>query len=276
MSAEQDTSSTLFEKVKIHPRGGLSVLYSACRALFFRELQTRFGTYRLGYLWAILEPGLMIGLKMILFGAIMNATMPGISYLTFLVGGMCAFFMVMRSATKNLSAVSSNMGLFSYQPVKPIAAVITRTFLEAVLYFGTFILFSFVLVWTGQDYSFNQIPTLFLYWFTLFIFSFGLSLVMCVIGDISAELGKLISACMIIFYIMSGVMFSINNIPVSLHGYLLWNPVLHALELIRHAMVPSYPIIYVSYAYVVKSTIIILFLGLLLYKAREQKMLKSK
>ena len=39
---------------RLKPRGGLSVMRAAIRALLLRELQTRFGQYRLGYVWVLL------------------------------------------------------------------------------------------------------------------------------------------------------------------------------------------------------------------------------
>jgi capsular polysaccharide transport system permease protein len=36
-------------------RSGLEVQQAAVKALFLREIKTRFGKYRLGYLWAALS-----------------------------------------------------------------------------------------------------------------------------------------------------------------------------------------------------------------------------
>ena len=52
---------------RLKPRGGLKVMYAAIRALLLRELQTRFGHYRLGYLWVFLEPLFSIGIMMVVF-----------------------------------------------------------------------------------------------------------------------------------------------------------------------------------------------------------------
>jgi capsular polysaccharide transport system permease protein len=37
-------------------RSGLEVQQATVKALFLREIKTRFGKYRLGYFWAVLEP----------------------------------------------------------------------------------------------------------------------------------------------------------------------------------------------------------------------------
>jgi capsular polysaccharide transport system permease protein len=261
---------------RMKPRPAIVVQYAAIRALFLRELQTRFGHYRLGYLWAVLEPGLLVALKLLVFSSLFGRGMVGISYSLFIVAGMLPFFMFMRSATKSLGVVQSNKGLFSYRSVKPIDAVVARTLLELFLYFITFILFLIVLVFFGEKISLSHIPFLFLCWCVFYIFCFGFALVMAVLGDLSEELGKFISSIFVIMLFISGVMFSINSVPEEYHVYLLWNPVLHVLDFIRHAIAPEYPITYVSFEYLFRSAIIMLFIGLLAYRASEKRMLKSK
>jgi capsular polysaccharide transport system permease protein len=269
-------TETANRPARLKPRGGLAVQYAAIRALFLRELQTRFGHYRLGYLWAILEPGLQVIFFLIIFGTIMKRVIPGMDYSLFLINGMLPFFVFMRSATRALTAVESNRGLFSYRTVKPIDALIARTALEAALYFALYLLFSGILLWFGKAISFSNIPFLLLCWFLLFLFSIGFSLIMMVIGDLSDEIGKFIGAIFFVFYLMSGIIYSVHIIPTQYQGYILWNPIVHCIESMRHAVSPTYPIDHVSILYFINSLIAILFLGLLLYRGFEKRMLKTK
>lgn len=75
----------------IKKRSGLAVMGAAFHALLMRELQTRFGSYRLGYLWAPLEVILQMAIMMIIFGAIMKRALPGMDYMLFLVAGFTPF-----------------------------------------------------------------------------------------------------------------------------------------------------------------------------------------
>ncbi|EJT6891870.1 ABC transporter, partial [Escherichia coli] len=50
------------------PRSSFQVLRDVTFGLLIRELKTRFGSYRLGYAWALLDPLLMIGLFSAIFG----------------------------------------------------------------------------------------------------------------------------------------------------------------------------------------------------------------
>lgn len=267
-------SSTRPERLK--PRGGLVVQYAAIRALFLRELQTRFGHYRLGYLWAILEPGLQVIFFLIIFGTIMERATPGMNYSLFLVNGMLPFFMFMRSATRALSTVESNRGLFSYRSVRPIDALIARIALETSIYFGVYLLFSGLLFLLGVEINFSHIPFLLLCWFLLFLFSVSFSLIMMVIGDLSNEVGKFISAIFFVVYLISGIIYSVHLIPSQYQIYILWNPIVHCIESMRHAVAPSYPADHISIFYFIEVLIFILFLGLLLYRGFEKRMLKTR
>ena len=90
---------------RLKPRGGLSVMRSAIRALLLRELQTRFGQYRLGYVWVLLEPLLTIGFKLLIFGSLMQRVLSGISYEIFLVNGILPFFMFRSGVMQSLRAL---------------------------------------------------------------------------------------------------------------------------------------------------------------------------
>lgn len=262
---------------RLKPRGGLQVMYAAVRALFLRELQTRFGQYRLGYFWILLEPALHIGFMLVLFGTLRQKIIPGMDFEVFLINGILPFFMFRKIATQALGAVQANKGLFSYRPVKPIDTLIARSLLEFLLNFVAYAVFSFILVWFGFYISGEAIPQLLAYWVLLFLLSFGIGMIFLVLGDISQEINRFISRLFFILYLLSGVLYTIHLIPVEYQSYLLWNPLIHIFELMRHAVAPTYPKAQgVSLSYVLFWLIGSFFIGLLLYKRFEQQMVKSK
>jgi capsular polysaccharide transport system permease protein len=260
---------------ELRNRSGLQIQAAAIRALFLRELQTRFGRYRLGYIWAVLEPGLHVATMVLLFGAVLHRSIPGMEYPLFLVNGILPWFMIARSATKALGAVAANKGLFNYRPVLPIDSVIARTALEGVLYFNIYMISMVLLWWTGYDISFSNIPLIVLTWGLLWLFALGFSMIMMVLGDLSQEVSKFVPVGIRILYFTSGILYSLHAIPQKYLPYILWNPVPHALETMRHAVDPEYPMTHVSYSYFVMSVLVMLVFGLLVYKARERQMVTS-
>ncbi|WP_353171579.1 ABC transporter permease [Acinetobacter rudis] len=274
---QPSTNSALKKLPRLKPRGGARVMLVAIRALFLRELQTRFGQYRLGYFWILIEPLFGIGLLMILFGAIMQRTLPNIPYVVFLLNGMVAFRMFRSGITQALGVVQANKGLFSYRPVKPIDALIARNLLELFLSFSAYIFFTAIFLWIGYEISFEAIPTLLFYWLLLFIFMLSSSLIFMVIGDISKEINKFLSVIFFILYFLSAIIYPIAIVPAQYREYLLYNPLIHIFEPMRHAVAPTYPLVDgVSLTYVLTWIVFSLFIGLLLYKRFERRMMKSK
>lgn len=274
---QSSTNSALKKLPRLKPRGGARVMLVAIRALFLRELQTRFGQYRLGYLWIFLEPLLSIGLFMVLFGAIMQRTMPNIPYVVFLLNGMVAFRLFRSGITQALGVVQANRGLFSYRPVKPIDALIARNLLELFLSFSAYILFTAIFLWIGYEISFEAIPTLLFYWLLLFVFMVSSSLIFMVVGDISKEINKFLSVLFFILYFLSAIIYPIQIVPAQYREYLLYNPLIHIFEPMRHAVAPAYPLVEgISLEYVLTWILVSMFIGLLLYKRFERRMIKSK
>ena len=77
-------------------------------------------------------------------------------------------------------------------------------------------------------------------------------------------------------YFLSGTLFALASLPEELKAWLGWNPILHAIELSRKGFSELYlldPI--VSLSYLVKSTIITLFIGILVYVKNERILLKK-
>ncbi|WP_347454584.1 ABC transporter permease [Acinetobacter thermotolerans] len=272
-----EPSSQLKKLPRLKPRGGLRVMYASIRALILRELQTRFGQYRLGYVWVFLEPLLTIGIMVLLFATIRQRMAPGIEYEVFLINGIIPFFMFRTGVMLGTSAVESNKGLFSYRSVKPIDALVARNILELLLKFTAYMGFSVSFLWFGYSISLSEIPNLLFYWLLLFIFMFSCSLVFLVIADFSKEIVKILSPLFLILYLASGILYSIHIIPAEYRVYLLYNPLIHIFELMRNAVAPTYALVPgISLSYFIYWIIITLFLGLLLYKRFERRMVKSK
>ncbi len=256
-------------------RSSIAIQWAAICALFMREILTRFGHYRLGYLWVVLEPAMHVGFMMVLFGAVIKHTIPGMSYSMFLIGGILPWFLFSNSAGRALGAVAGNKGLFHYRIIKPIDTIIARVGLESFIYFLTFLFFALILAFFGDFISLSHIPILLLCWLGVILYSFSVSLIMMVIGSYSGDIEKIVGAVLRIMYFASGILYSVHIIPERYQIYILWNPIVHVIEVMRFSLSPQYPIGHVSLFYFFSCTFVLLCFGLLMYRARERAMLTS-
>jgi len=109
-------------------------------ALFLREMKTRFGSKRLGYFWAILEPAAIIIVFWAMFGLAMRSGLPGVDYPMFLLTGMLPYHLFANIVNKSMAAFEANQGLFNYRQVKPFDTLVTRCLVECVVYLLVFII----------------------------------------------------------------------------------------------------------------------------------------
>lgn len=261
----------------IRRRNGLQVMLAAIHALLMRELQTRFGGYRLGYLWAPLEVFLQVAIYLVIFGAIMNRILPGMDYSLFLLTGLIPFTVFDKISNRALGAVEANQGLLMYRSVRHIDIIIARSFLELVIYFSSFcFLLGGVLFFKHLSISLESLDTYLFCWVTLFLFSLGVALVMMVVGHLAGEMTKIITIIFTLIYFLSGIMYSVHIVPQPYLDYLMYNPIIHNIEAMRHALAPNYPNYHVDMGYFLKWMIAVDFTGLLLYKAFENDFIRKR
>ena len=79
--------------------------------------------------------------------------------------------------------------------------------------------------------------------------SLGLGLVLSSLAVFVPALDKVVPMILRILFFVSGIFFSISIFSQSLSEYLLWNPVMHAVELCREAMHAPYVVPGVSLSY---------------------------
>jgi capsular polysaccharide transport system permease protein len=72
-------------------------------------------------------------------------------------------------------------------------------------------------------------------------------------------------------FFISGVFFSMRDIPKDYWWLLDWNPLLHAIELSRYSSYTTYGTTGVSFTYLWTLTLLSLFFSLLFYRAFWKK-----
>lgn len=245
-------------------------------ALFVRELQTRFGGRWLGAFWVLLEPLAHLFVMLLIFGYVRNRVLPGTEYPVFLLTGLVPFFLFRNLALRGMQAIEANRGLFGYRQVKPLDPLLSRAVLETLLYSVVYLMTLGTLGWLG----FQVLPAHPLQWLfvgALLVGSgFGLGLLFAVLTDEFPNVRSLIGVAFLPLYLVSGIIFPVAAVPPQILPWLLWNPVLHAIELSRGHFFPQYHVLpEVSTFYVAAFTLIVLALAMSLYRVRRHSLLAS-
>ncbi|WP_298236475.1 ABC transporter permease [uncultured Azohydromonas sp.] len=255
-------------------RSPLEIQRAVLFALFVRELKTRFEGSWTGFVWVLLEPLGYVLVMSLLLGSLHHTFSPSIAYPVFLVTGMLPFFLFRNLAFRLMDAVDANLGLFVYRQVKPMDAIVSRAMLEVVLLSVVYALTLLVLMALGYDVLPARPLELMGVSALLVLLGFSMGLFFAVATHGVPRVRAFIRVCRAPLYFLSGVIFAVHALPEELRKWLLWNPVLHLLELTRGCFFPTYPVLpEVNTGYVTAFTLIFLVLGLCLYRVRRQQLI---
>ncbi|WP_199265123.1 ABC transporter permease [Alcaligenes faecalis] len=254
-------------------RSPMAVTWSVWRALFLREALDRLFDMRAAWFWLLMEPVLHISFVTFIFTVIRLRTVGGIDVTIWLVVGMLAFFMFRRTSIQVMYAADSNKPLFAYRQVHPFDTAIARASLEAFLMalVATVILIAVALL--GHDVRPDDPLQVFTSMFALWLFGVGYGLIASVLMALVRETEHILKILMMPLYLMSGVIMPISAVPQPFRTLLLFNPLVHGLEYVRHGFSDYYHMVAgVSLAYLYAWGVVSLFLGLVLYRRFSQQL----
>ena len=256
-------------------RTSYQIFSSVVSALFLREIQTRFGSKKMGYFWALFDAMLMVLIFAGLKSMIADKAMPGIDFPVFLASGFLAFFMWKNIVGGFLGAFSANAALFSYRQVRPFDTLISRFFVELLV--SSMATIAFVVIGLYFDFNISVqnfgMVMLAVAWLALFAFGFGLfSAVLATFFETYAKVVKVITTPLLF---ISALMYTVESLPPMLREIILYNPLVHFMEMIHGNYFVTLTTDYVDYTYMFYWTFIPLFAGLYLYRGSEKGIIAS-
>ncbi|PIF20678.1 ABC transporter permease [Candidatus Pantoea floridensis] len=257
------------------PRSSFQVLRDVTFGLLIRELKTRFGSYRLGYAWALLDPLLMISVFSLIFGMRGQSGFGGAPAPLFITASYLPFLFFRNVVSKLQLAVSANKALFCYRQVTPFSTFVARFILEAII--GLFVGCVLVLglLWFGFDAIPHDPLQVILIYFLLMIFSFSLGINFCVLSNLFKEADKFLSLMMMPLMFISCVMYPLATVPPQFQHWFIWNPLVHAIELIRCGWITGYASPDVSWSYLISLTLVLLTFAMSCYRLSHRRLLAS-
>lgn len=257
------------------PRTPWEIQKSVVFALFIRELKTRAGSYRLGYAWTLLSPLAMVIIFTVIFSFRGREAVPGVDLPLFMITGVVTFFLFQTIVTQCVASFSSNAGLFYYKQVKPFDTLIARTLLECIIHLFVFVVLISSAAWLGYETAMDDIFGVVVILCLVSLFAFGTGLVFAVVVSLYEDMGKVVPILMRPLFFLSAVFYPLAWIPQEYRGLLLWNPLLHAIELGRQAYFKLYTVPEVSVFYLAICTLIVCTFGMALYRLNWYRVVAS-
>lgn len=241
---------------------GLKVHVRVVHALIVREMLTRFGRNRLGYLWAVLQPIVIAFMFVALFQAIGRTPPEGVPMISFALTGVLSFFMFMKAKGRVASAVRSNRSLLFFRQVTPFSIVLARFLLEFLTGVAVFVVISLLSILIGYDVAPDNLLGLAAAILSLTVLGAGLGLILGSLSHVFPAIQNFQVVVSRILFLTSGIWFYANELPRPAREILLINPVFHGLELARDGYFPTYTAHYADLTYVLAWCFGLVFMGL--------------
>lgn len=235
------------------------------RALFTREIATRFGQYRLGFVWMLVEPLLSVLVIGVLLGPLGGRAVPDIPFAFFVLNGKLLLNLFTGPIDSSMSALKANKGLLIYPNVRPLDPFLARYFYELLTTFFSFTVFTIVGVWLGIRISLGQLEVLAACYLLTWLMGCGLGLICAVAAAHYKEVEKIVDVILAPMVFVSAVMFPTAALPQSLQRLLLWNPLVHPIEQARQALFPFYHAGETGLFYPFAVAVVVLGIGLVLF-----------
>lgn len=258
------TKDTFSNSLKIQGR--------VIHALFMREIITRYGRHNLGFAWLFVEPMIFTLGVAGLWYATKSAHGSDLPIVPFAVIGYSVVLLWRNVAGRAGGAVQANIGLLYHRNVRLIDVYIARSALEIIGATISLMTLSIIFNIIGL----MSVPTDFLYmvfgWFLLIWFALALGFVVGPLFEMSEIVNRLWHAFTYLMFPLSGAGFFVYWLPEMFQKIVLYVPMVHFSEMIKHGyygdLVPTFE----SIRYIIIWNIGLSFLGLYLVRYTSNKL----
>lgn len=245
-------------------------------ALVLREMSTTYGRSPGGYLWAVLEPVLGIGLLTAVFSLGFRTPSIGVSFPIFYATGMVPFLMYSDVSGKIAASLMFSRRLLEYPSVTYIDAIIARFIVNGlsqlmvsyIVFVGILLLF--------ETQTVLNFPAIFSAFLMALVLAIGVGVMNCFLFTMFPIWQRSWSVLMRPMFMISCIFFLFETIPQPYSNVLWYNPLVHVIGMMRRGFYPGYDATYVSASYVFAVAFGLTMVGLLFLNRYHRALLNDE
>ena len=243
-------------------------------ALILREIKTRFGRFRLGYVWALLEPLMYIIVLISIFRLWGRSSISDMPLALFMITGLLPYLAFTHTLQVTMTAVEPNRSLLTFPQVTPVDLVFARALLEVATLMVVFVLLLVGAVAVLGPFEIENPLGVVAWLITAGLLGLGYGALFGALSPMFPALERLVPALFVrpLFFI-SGIFFTAEILPTGLRDLAMINPLLNISELLRSAFFPNFESPHDDMGYTLIFALATVFLGLVTHRAMRKKIL---
>lgn len=257
----------------IHPpESAFTVQCRVLHALILRELKSRYGNRHLGFMWALIEPIIFMSIFIGIFQLIGRDSQGGIPVPLFILTGFGPFLMFRNVFAEVAIGTRGHQSLLMFPQVTRMDLLISKLILTVLVSITVFLILMVALCFYGFTFQIEDPMGVMTGFTAMALLGFGLGLVLGALS-IRYEFVRSISEPVLgrPLLLTSGVFFTASMLPPAAREIVLYNPLIHCVELIRASMFESFESRYVDLNYVMVFTLVLISFGLMLLVVFERQ-----
>jgi capsular polysaccharide transport system permease protein len=241
---------TMARTLGMRARSALAVQSSVVFAIAIREMYRKFGAYKLGVVWALLEPIMMISIFMVMFGARGRGAFGFIDPALFILSSFVPFKVLFSQTLRDCNIARNAMASVTmFRQVSLFDVMLARVVMTSVSSLLSLIIIGLALQWMGFDAMPDKLLETLFGLLLIMLFGFGLGIIFCIIGSFAKEMDKVTGLINMPLLFLSSVFFPMTSVPPQYQRLLAYNPLVHPMEYIRESWFAHYtsPVVDLEY-----------------------------
>lgn len=239
----------------------LTIQRRVIAALIMREILTRYGRHNIGFLWLFVEPMIFTLAVTALWTATRTVHGSDLPIVAFAITGYSAVLLWRNMPSRTIGALGPNMPLLYHRNVRPIDVYLSRLALEAVGSTMSFVFLVLFFHFLGMLDMPENVLQIFFGWFMLAWFGLGLGLWLGALSEQYEIIDKLWHPTSYIMFPLSGAAFLVDSLPQEAREFVLYLPMVHAVEYIREGYFGSQIVAHYDMGYMALFNVALTFLG---------------
>jgi capsular polysaccharide transport system permease protein len=233
-------------------------------ALVMREIITRYGRHNVGFMWLFLEPMLFTLGITALWTVTRSLHGSHLPIVAFAVTGYSAVLLWRNAASRCAKAIEPNLSLLYHRNVRVLDLFLARLLLELAGGTISLVVISGAFIAVGWMAWPADVLTMALAWILLGGFAVGLGLVVGALSELSHMFERVWHALTYLLFPLSGAVFMADWLPTAAREMVLWLPMVHGTEMLRHGYFGELVRTHESFGYLIVADLVALLLGLVL------------
>jgi len=190
----------------------------------------------------------------------------------FITTGLIPYLAFRKTFDHGSKAIKANRNLLYYPQVRPLDLVAARIILEMATLSIVFVGLMTVSVYLQRQFIFGDLLMVLVGLSLAGSLGSAIGLFASTMGAYTTVLERILPMIMRPLFWLSGIFYTANELPLYVREILLWNPVAHAVEMVRGGWFQSYHAIHADPIYVLSWVLGVGYLGLLIERLARKRM----